>query len=383
MRPRRWLAFSGLVLIGLGLLIAPALAGNFSIDGALVGVGFAVAAAMGGLIVARRDGHLTGWLLLGLGVAIVFANGFALLPGISDVLVAWVESWSWTLVFGLYALLALTFPSGRLPQRDQVGSRLSRAAVWALPLLVLAAPFTETLAGSDAGVDNPMGFLPTWLSWVPPLGTFGVLLGAATLLVIRRRRAGGVERAQLSWVVFALALLALVLAGTFVFILASIGLGRGDPGDEAWGPAFLLMILFPVAFAVAILRFRLFDIDRLVSRTVSYAVLVALLTALFASITVFLPQGLGLVRGSPLVVAAATLATAALFNPLRRRVQFSVDRRFNRARYDAEREADRFAGRLRSDLGMEDLTGELIEVISKTMQPNSVAVWVRDPGATG
>jgi len=240
------------------------------------------------------------------------------------------------------------------------------------------------LSGSEASAtrSNPVAFLPIWLSWVPVLGTFCILFAAAASLVIRRRRAVGVERAQLSWVVFALVVLAITIAGTFVFILASIALGRGDPGDDAWGPAFLAMTLFPVAFAVAILRFRLFDIDRLVSRTVSYAALVGLLTAVFASIAVFLPQVLGLGEDSPLVVAGGTLATAALFSPLRHRIQNKVDRRFNRARYDAQQEVDRFAGRLRTEVGLEDLTDEVLTVVDVTMQPASAAVWVRGSAST-
>lgn len=380
----RWLTFFGLVLIGLVLLLAPALTGDFVVDSAVAGVGFAVAASMGGLIIGRRDGHLTGWLLTAVGVAIVFANGFTLLPGVSVELDVWVASWSWTVVFALFALLALTFPSGHLPRRGGPGSRLSRISAWALAFFVLAAPFTETLSGSEASARsrNPVGFLPFWLSWLPVLGTFCILFVAAASLVIRRRRAVGVERAQLSWVVFALVVLATTIAGTFVFILASLALGRGDPGDDAWGPAFLVMTLFPVAFAVAILRFRLFDIDRLVSRTVSYAALVGLLTAVFASIAVYLPQVLGLGEGSPLVVAGGTLATAALFNPLRHRIQNRVDRRFNRARYDAQREVDRFAGRLRTEVGLEDITDEVLAVVDLTMQPASVAVWVRSSEST-
>lgn len=136
----RWLTFFGLVLIGLVLLLAPALTGDFIVDSAMAGVGFAVAASMGGLIIGRRDGHITGWLLTAVGVAIVFANGFTLLPGVSVELDVWVASWSWTVVFALFALLALTFPSGHLPRRGGPGSGLSRISAWALAFFVLAAP---------------------------------------------------------------------------------------------------------------------------------------------------------------------------------------------------------------------------------------------------
>lgn len=380
----RWLVFSALVLTGLAIVITPVMAGDFTSDAVVAGVGFVVASSLGGVIIARRDGHPTGWLLTSIGVAIVFANGFVLLPGVSDTAVAWVASWSWTLVFALFALLALTFPSGHLPRVGGSLSRSSRIAFWVLPLLVAMAPFTETLGGPEmsAEIANPVGFLPMGLSWVPPLGTFSVLLGAAISLVIRRRSATGVERAQLSWVVFALVVLAVTIAGTFAFIVASIALGQGDPGDDAWGPAFLAMTLFPVSVAVAVLRFRLFEIDRLISRTVSYIVLVGFLTAVFASIAVVLPQAVGLSERSPFLVAGATLATAALFNPLRRRIQARVDRRFNRTRYDAEQEVERLAVRLRTDLDLEQLTEEMLAVIRVTIEPTSAALWVRDEGGS-
>lgn len=373
MNLRRWSIYIVLVLIGLTMTIAPALTGDF--EELVAGVGFAVYAVMGGLVIGRRDGHTTGWLLVLVGLSIVFANGFSSWPGMSPGTAAWVESWSWTVVFALYALLAWTFPSGRLP-----GVVLGRVVVWALVVLVAVAPFTETLGGTSisTGTPNPMGFIPGWLSWVSPIGTLMVLLGGAVSLLVRRRYAGPVERAQLTWVVFALALLATAVVATFVFIIASIAVGAGDPGDDAWTPAFVVMILFPVAFAVAILRYRLFEIDRVISRTVSYALVAGLLAAIFAAIAVGLPQLLGLPDEQPLLVAGATLAVAALFNPLRRRIQARVDRRFNRARYDAQQEVGHFSERLRADVRLDDLAGELAGVAAKTLQPSRAAVWIRE-----
>lgn len=372
MNLRRWSVYTGLVLIGIAMTIAPAMSGA-TVD---AGFGFAVYAVLGGLIIGRRDGHTTGWLLVLVGLSIVFANGFASWPGMSPATAAWVESWSWTLVFALYALLAWTFPSGRLP-----GGVLGRVVVWALMVLVAAAPFTETLGGTSittGTTPNPVGFIPDFLSWVSLIGTLLVLLGGAVSLVFRRRHAGEVERAQLTWVVFALATLATVIVFTFVFIFSSIALGAGDPGDDAWTPAFIVMIFFPVAFAVAILRYKLFEIDRVISRTVSYALVVGVLGAVFAAIAVGLPQILGLSdEPEPVLVAGATLAVAALFNPLRRRIQAAVDRRFNRARYDAQREVEQFSDRLKAEVRLDDVSNDLIDVAAKTMQPESAAVWIR------
>jgi hypothetical protein len=389
----RWVGFVILVMAGLALIIVPVAGGTSTADAAVAGVGFGVYAAMGGLIIGRRRGHVTGWLLLLTGLAVVFVNGFATFPGVSPDLATWVESWGWTLVFAMYALLALTFPSGRLPDGGGVFSRMGRWAVWALLVFVLMSALTERLGGPEfaSGASNPIcgigqrpcdGLLPTWLTWVAQFGTLLILLGAAISLVVRRRRAEPVERAQITWVVFALALLATTIVLTYLYVLASIALGAGDPGDDAWTVVFLVMILFPVAFAVAILRFRLYEIDRLISRTVAYALVAGALAGVFAVIAIGLPQLFGFSEQSPLLVAGATLAVAALFNPLRLRVQTWVDRRFNRARYDARQEVDRFAERLRGELTLADLRGEVIGVVNKTMQPVSASVWVRDSGSS-
>jgi hypothetical protein len=374
----RWLGFSAIVLVGSALVVAPVVGGTFTADAAVAAFGFVVYSVMGGLIIDRRNGHTTGWLLALVGLAIVFANGFVLLPGVSAEAAAWVGSWGWTLVFALYALLALTFPSGHLPRGESVAGRLGRMAVWALPVLMATAPFTEILGDSEtaAATSNPVGFIPGWLAWIPPLGTFLILLAAAVSLVVRRRRSQGVQRAQLAWVVFALTILVTTLALTFLFIIGSMALGMGDPGDDAWTIAFVVMTLFPTAFAVAILRYRLFEIDRIVSRTVSYAVVVGSLGLVFAAIAIGLPQLLDVRDGSAPLVAGATLAVAALFNPLRRRVQNQVDRRFNRARYDTQRELDGLAARLRDDVDLDELAGDVIAVVSRTMQPSGVSLWV-------
>jgi hypothetical protein len=184
-----------------------------------------------------------------------------------------------------------------------------------------------------------------------------------------------VERAQLTWVVFGLVTFVTAVLATFSYISISIAMGAGDPGDPAWAPVYLLMISFPLTFGIAILRYRLYDIDRIVSRTVSYAALAGLLAATyFAVVTVLTSQ---LPGGNELAVAASTLLVAALFNPLRIRLQLWVDRRFNRARYDAQQVADRFARDLQDDLGQGGLVTDLLGVVSDTMQPSVLSVWVR------
>jgi hypothetical protein len=162
---------------------------------------------------------------------------------------------------------------------------------------------------------------------------------------------------------------------TFGYIVISELRGAGDPGDSVWGIVFAMMLFFPLTFGVAILRYRLYDIDRIVSRTVTYALVAGVLALTYfgviAVLTSLLPPS------SPLAVAGATLVAAALFNPLRRRTQGLVDRRFNRSRYDAQQVADRFARRLQDDPSQGGLTTGLLGVVSETMQPTVVSLWVR------
>ena len=174
----RWDGVVILVTAGLALIIVPLAGGTSTADAAVAGVGFGVYAAMGGLIIGRRRGHITGWLLWLTGSAVVFANGFASFPGVTPDLATWVGSWGWTLVFAMYALLALTFPSGRLPDSRGVISRMGRWAVWALLVFVPMSALTERLGEPEfaSGASNPtrwpkrsapirMSLPACWTSW--------------------------------------------------------------------------------------------------------------------------------------------------------------------------------------------------------------------------
>jgi hypothetical protein len=380
----RWVLLGLLVVAGVGLSVVQlTLSERPLADALLAAVGFLIYAGIGGLIVIRRDGHPTGWLLIFIGLAVLWADGFIGLPGVSPLFAAWVSSWGWGLVFCLFALLTLTFPSGHLPAGKGPWARAGCAAVWVLPILLVATALTETLSGAESSTVNPIGFLPEWLGYVALLGIVAILLGGAVSLVIKRRRAVGAERAQYTWVVFAFVLLTTAVVLTFLFVFISMGVGAGDPGDDAWGPAYVMMILFPLSFGVAVLRYRLYEIDRIVSRTVSYALVVGLLAGAFLSV-VALMSSLLPTESSDLAVASSTLVVAALFNPLRRRVQGGVDRRFNRQRYDAQRVMDGFAYSLRDRVDPEEVMTGWVDVVSSTMQPDSISMWVRhdDKAAT-
>jgi hypothetical protein len=190
--------------------------------------------------------------------------------------------------------------------------------------------------------------------------------------VVRFRRARGTERLQLRWVALAAALVALsavvVLAAIVTETMALLGWAGG-----------VCVALLPVATGAAIARYRLYDLDRIISRTLAYGLLTVLLGGGYAGVVLGLSQLLG--RSSSLVVAGATLAVAGAFQPVRRRVQRAVDRRFNRRRYDAAQTIQAFSARLREEVDLDTLTTELLAVVEQTMQPTQVSLWLRSPHA--
>jgi peptidoglycan/LPS O-acetylase OafA/YrhL len=196
------------------------------------------------------------------------------------------------------------------------------------------------------------------------------LVVAAASLVVRFRRARGIERQQLRWVVLATVLVALLT----VVNLAALALGAYALAPLVGG---LNPPILSAAIGAAILRYRLYDLDRIISRALAYGLLTVLLGGGYAGVVLGLGQLLG--RDSSLVVAGATLAVAALFQPARRRIQRQVDRRFNRRRYDAARTIAAFSGRLREQVDLETLTAELLAVVEQTMQPTRASLWLRLP----
>jgi hypothetical protein len=214
------------------------------------------------------------------------------------------------------------------------------------------------------GVAGTVADTAHWVGWAL---LFACIPVAAVCVVLRFRSSGGVERQQLRWVAAGATLAA---AGpALVLPLEALGLAPPD--------AFALPMLLavPLAVGVAVLRYRLWDLDRLVSRTVTYTAVTALLVLPDLAIVAAIPR---LAEGSgSLAVAAATLTVAALFSPLRRRVQDLVDRRFNRRRYDAARTLDGFAARLRDQVDPDALEGELLGVVDQTMQPTRASLWLR------
>jgi hypothetical protein len=234
--------------------------------------------------------------------------------------------------------------------------------------------------GTSGVVRNPLGVFVGWSGWpVVQIGVYVAVLGALLVdvgtFVTRHRRAGGLERAQGRWLLGALGLMLLAVVFAFVAILLV-----DAAGTWMWAPAALAYPLIPIAIGVAVTRYRLYEIDRIISRTIGWAVSTGAILAVFALLVVGLQAALApITRDSTPVVAASTLAAFALFQPLRRRVQAIVDRRFNRTRYDAEGITARLAVRLRDETDLVAIHVGILESARAAVQPATAGLWVREP----
>ena len=337
-------------------------------------------AAIGAIVATRRARHPAGWLLLGIALALCATAAMAQylvygtirpggLPGLRYAAVGYFATGTATLVLISYVLL-LT-PTGSLP------SRRWRPLAWAgfvapAGLVLVAALTTGPTETRRQVIGNPFDL--SVFSGVAlaanslALGvTLVVLAAAGWSLIARFGRARGVERQQLRWVTWAAAMSGLLA------VAGVIGFALGADGALGLAATAIIMVV-PAAVGAATLRFRLYDLDRIISRTVAYGLLTVLLGGGYALVVL----GLGQLAGSrdSVVVAAATLAVAAVFQPARRRVQRAVDRRFNRRSHDAARTIEGFSARLREHLALDTLTTEMLAVVDQTMQPASVSLWL-------
>jgi hypothetical protein len=384
-----WVAWSMLAVFVVSLLVGLILAianGSFQqnpTNQVMLFVGFGAFMGVGALIVAHRPGNAIGWIFSAIALlaftgqlaseyaAYAYLTRPGSLPG--AILAAWYGSWSWFVVVALALIFTpLLFPTGRLlSPRWRPVAWLAGAATAALT--VLGALRADLEVAPDQAVANPIGVAAVENPEVSTVGD-GLLILLVLLiavafvsLVIRFRQSRGPERQQLKWFTYAGALLPLALLGDSLPALV---------GDLIFG---VVIVFLPVAAGIAILKYRLYDIDRLINRTLVYGLLTALLAGVYGSAVLVLGQVFGGVAEDPpsWAVAGATLAVAALFRPARRRIQAVVDRRFNRRKFDAARTVEAFSARLRNEVDLDALTAELLAVVDQTIQPTRSSVWLR------
>jgi hypothetical protein len=343
---------------------------------------------IGAVLASRRPRHPVGWLLLVLGLSLIAggvapayaAYGLLARPGALPAAHAVARYWPITVVTAQTALsfVLLLTPTGSLPSpRWRWWARVTAAAaaILLVGLAVASGPLDPQyqLLGGPFDYRGQGGVLLVVNQLALAFTTLAVVVGAASL-VVRFRRATGVERQQLRWVAWAAALAVLGA------VVALGGVAVGATAVVTWTISACFAVL-PVAIGAAILRYRLYDLDRIISRTLAYGLLTLLLGGGYAVVVLGLGQLLG--RDSSLVVAAATLAVAAAFQPARRRVQQVVDRRFNRRRHDAAQVIEGFAVHLRDQVDLDALHTELLAVVDQTMQPTQASLWLRQGPSNG
>jgi hypothetical protein len=409
-RPRRWPAVLAWTLGALAMLAIPAVAWSdhllrqagrpdlvqLSAETASPVVAVVSASTVGALLASRRPRHPVGWLPLAFVLCLVataaaaqyIVYGLLVRPGALPA-ARYAARYYPATVFTALALLGfilLLTPTGSLPSpRWRWWARIMVATPVVLLVVVTLAP--EPLHPRSQAVGSPFdlrrlsGVVLVANQVALAVTLLGVLVAAGSL-VVRFRRARGIERLQLRWVAVAAALVSLAGAA----ILAGLAAGvPGAPGLLGWAAGGCVAVL-PVALGAAILRYRLYDLDRIISRALAYGLLTVLLGGGYAGVVLALGGLLG--QSSSLAVAVATLAVAAAFQPARRRIQRAVDQRFDRRRYDAAQTIQAFSTRLRQQVDLDTLTAELLAVVDQTMQPTRVSLWLRPsprvpPGTEG
>jgi hypothetical protein len=399
-RPRRWaagLAWALWALAMLGLAVVPwtdrlmIRAGRAALTEwqgpfFFAVLGFLIATTVGALVASRRPRHPVGWLLLGFalsqtasGVITAYvAYGLVARPGALPAahVVARYYPATGAAALALLSFVLLLTPTGSLPSaRWRWWAWITAATPLALVLVVAVAPGRldpQPLLASSPFSDQALGGVVLVATRVALVVTALAVAVAAGSLLVRFRRAHGVERQQLRWVALGAALM--VLAVPVVLVPVALGI----PILVDW-VAVVWLVVLPVAVGAAILRYRLYDLDRIISRTLAYGLLTLVLGGGYALVVLGLGQLVG--RESPLVVAGATLAVAALFQPARRRIQAAVDRRFNRRRHNTAERIAAFGDRLHQQVDLDTLTVELLAVVDQTMQPTQVSLWLRPSGS--
>jgi MFS family permease len=386
--PRAWArALGALAVLSFAAAIPLSLLSHQLVSGVIAAVIGVPCAAVGMVVIRRQRENPLGWLFLVIGVCLFLSTvgaDYAVLVyrlgrrlPFGPVGLVLDEIWGPSLV--LFAVVILLFPDGRLPSRFWRGA-LRVYGVWFAALLaatgaamggaLAAHPVRVDSNGGLAAVDHPAG----WFNAAQGLLIF-VLLGLSLAFIARQalswRRATGERRQQLKW-------LASGATVSIICLFVAASSSSSGNGPTLWGVlsslAWMGVAALPVSIGVAILKYRLYEIDRIISRTLGYAIVTGLLVGVYAGL-VLLATGVLRVH-TPVAVAAATLAAAALFSPLRRRVQHAVDRRFNRARYDADQTVAAFAARLKDAVDLDSVQDDLAGVVHQVLEPAHVSVWM-------
>ena len=350
-------------------------------------------ATVGAVVASRRPGNAVGWLCLALGALVAVeeatweyaARTYEVAPGTlpAGVLVSWFSAVAFPLIPLTFVLMLLLFPGGRLPSRRWrvvAWAAAGGAGLWVFSIAV--GP--EVSAGLVTDLANPTGIegLEAAAGVAQNLAFLALpttLLGSVASVFLRWRGAGGAERQQLKWLAYTGAVIAASMLG---------GLASGATSGAPYATVLVIGVAvagvtigIPLSMGVAILRHHLYDIDRIVNRTLVYGALTVTLVLVYLGGVVVLQYLFRVLTGqeSQLAVVASTLAIAALFVPLRNRMQGLVDRRFYRKKYDAARTLAAFSARLRDETDLDALNGELVSVVKETIQPAYVSLWLRKP----
>jgi len=364
------------------------------VEGVVLDIGFGAFAVVGALLIAKRPSNLIGWIMaaVALMVAIFNAGGayatYVMItrgqPDALAVLGTWTANWYWFLMLALALIyLPMLFPDGRLPSRRWLPVPVL-AGIATLGF-VLPRALADTLPVNEAPgyrIDNPIGI--EGLGPIENLPIFGVLLngllviafvGAAASVVVRFRRSRGVERLQMKWFVYVTVVL---VGGSILASVIGVATGLRWLEDVSFVVSMVALVCLPTAVGIAILKYRLYEIDLIINRTLVYGALTATLALFYLGSVVSLQYAFRALTGqeSQIAIVASTLAIAALFNPLRRRVQVFVDRRFYRHKYDAAKTLQAFSARLRDETDLDALCDDLTSVVRETMQPEHVSLWL-------
>jgi len=381
-----WALSIGLTVLSLWFLILNLSHPNVPVylywaEDTLLAVGYST---VGAVAASHRPKNPVGWVLCSIGLSWGVTHfsseyaTYALLaaPGtfVGAEAAAWICSWVWVPALGVIVFLPLLFPSGQLP------SARWRPFAWFSVLLAAAGTIMAAFSpgpGVGLSIRNPLGIesLPDLNEQLQAL-MFALIFVAAASLVWRMRYAGGVEREQIKWVAYAGALAGGASLPTYT-VLEAVNLRWLQMVGHV--PALVGIVGVPTAVGIAITRYRLYEIDILINRTLVYGLLTATLVALYFGVILVLQRLFVVLTGekSTLAVVASTLLIAALFTPFRRRIQRVVDRRFYRRKYDARKTLEAFSAHLRNDTDLETLSDELVGVVRETMQPAHVSLWLR------